>query len=227
MSVCWEWLRIPDYQNIHISTNVSMLINHSYTSCSYHDHYEVIHGAAAQWLSFQDQITHHPLAALNSTGQSFAHLAAHEAFSNGVGAIDGCHIGIKVTNTPDAQTNFSFSAFPVFACFDPPGYVTFGMVATPASTHPSTHLFQASVASGRMWLSTFTEVLYSSTNLRYLCFTQVFSFHDTLYFYSTTFQMEILYILPNYNYLTALVTLQMKIFAHKVGDALGFLLTKM
>ena len=49
--------------------------------------------------------------------------------------------------------------------------------------------------------TTFTQVLYLSTILRYLYFTWVFPFDATLYFHSTTFQSEILYFLLHYIYL--------------------------
>lgn len=58
-------------------------------------------------------------------------------------------------------------------------------------------------SSGGVWLSTFTQVLYWSTNLRYIYFPSVFPFS---YIYSTTSQGERLYFLFHFICLTALVT---------------------
>ncbi len=57
----------------------------------------------------------------------------------------------------------------------------------------------------------FTKVPYLSTNLRYLYFTSVFSFHATFCFYSSTSQRETLFFLLHHIYLTALVTLHINI----------------
>ncbi len=45
-----------------------------------------------------------------------------------------------------------------------------------------------------------------------------FSFHITFYFFSTASQREILHFLLHYIYLTALVILQIAIFAHKTYE---------
>ena len=53
-----------------------------------------------------------------------------------------------------------------------------------------------------------TKYIHSSIVLKY-------KFDVLFYFYSATFQREILYFLLHYINLTVLVTLQIKIFAHK------------
>lgn len=60
-------------------------------------------------------------------------------------------------------------------------------------------------ASGGLQLSTFTQVQFLGTNLRYY-FTRIFKFHNTLYFNSTTVQSTILYILLHFLYLNSIVT---------------------
>lgn len=102
----------------------SMLIKDFYTSFCYHqDYYEVTPGLGHSSSS----------GGSSSTGRSFAHSAAHEARTKCTGAIDGCHTGIKVINTPDAQTSFSLS-------LHPPGYFTNEVVASPSCTDPLTLL---------------------------------------------------------------------------------------
>ena len=68
------------------------------------------------------------------------------------------------------------------------------------------NLWKLNVWNIQWWKSTFTQVMYLSIILRYLCFTWVFLFYATSYFNFITFQGEILYFLLHYIYLIAVVT---------------------
>ncbi len=63
---------------------------------------------------------------------------------------------------------------------------------------------------GGMWVSTFTQVLYLSTNSRCLYFTWAFPFCVIYYFYSATSQREILYFLLHLS--DSFFTLQITVF---------------
>ncbi len=65
----------------------------------------------------------------------------------------------------------------------------------------------------KMQLNTFIQVLYLNRILKYLYFTWVFPCYATLYFFSITFQREILYF--SFHTIT-LVTLQIKGSAHRL-----------
>lgn len=73
----------------------------------------------------------------------------------------------------------------------------------------------------QLWKSKFTQVLYLSTDLR--CFTWVYPFYATLFFYSTTSQNQMLYFLQHYSLIVntkaiSVNKVRLKAFTHQGHD---------